>query len=171
MSSSPGHSPSRESRSGLTKEDTMKKGTIVSLFFVLAVSSILLSGAYPQTEKAGVRKTLTLPSGEEICDLNGEWDVVAELYGPWRGIYDDVAMITQEGASFSSILMNEHMSETMRLKSGRDGMRGELSRNGFTKVQLWSTVGLLDAKGRISDDCNKMVIDDGQKLKFSCKRK
>jgi hypothetical protein len=148
----------------------MKRSIFLSLV-VLAVMFTFLSVANSQTDKAGVRKTLTLPDGEEICDLNGEWDVVAELYGPWRGYYDDIALITQNGSSFSSVLMNEHMNATMNLSKGREGLRGEVSRDGFSKVQLSSSVGFLDAKGHISDDCNKMVIDDGQKLKFSCKRK
>ena len=30
----------------------------------------------------GSKKTITLPSGEVVCDLNGEWDAFVENYGP-----------------------------------------------------------------------------------------
>ena len=35
--------------------------------------------AQAQTEEQGWKKTITLPSGEVVCDLNGEWDSL------WQG--------------------------------------------------------------------------------------
>ena len=37
---------------------------------------IFISTVYGQ----GSKKTITLPNGEVVCDLNGEWDVFMALY-------------------------------------------------------------------------------------------
>ncbi len=99
------------------------------------------------------RRPLYSPDGEVVWDLNGEWDVLIEsVYG---GTTRDVFMITQQGSSFVAIRMmgNPYMPP------GAEGARGELDKNGFKKVQIMSGMGLLDSKGQISDDGNKMVID------------
>ena len=50
-------------------------------------------------------KTITLPSGEVIYDLNGEWAVCAMNYGPWEsfGTYPGLIEIRQEGTAFEGI--------------------------------------------------------------------
>jgi hypothetical protein len=146
----------------------MKK-IIVLFLVILAAILAFLPLAYSQTEKAGVQKTLTLPDGEKACDLNGEWDSFIEHYGPWRRFEDisEVIVITQKGSSFSSIRTtgNRYMPE------GSEAVRGEIGKDGFRKVQIVSPFGPLDATGQISDDCNRMFVDDGVKVKASYTRK
>jgi hypothetical protein len=54
---------------------------------------------------------------------------------------------------------------------GSEALRGELDKNGFKKVQIISAIGPLDAKGQISEDGNKMIIDDGEKCRVTYTRK
>ena len=46
--------------------------------FIIVVTLSLVSISYSQTEKNTVR----LPSGELLCDLNGEWNTLYEPHGP-----------------------------------------------------------------------------------------
>jgi len=115
------------------------------------------------------RKTITLPSGDVVYDLNGEWDVLNENYGVWReyGSYPNIHKITQTGSSFVGILvMNDRW-----YSKGWEYIRGELDKNGFKRVEIRTNLGVLDAKGQISEDGNKMLIDDGQKFKMTFTRK
>ena len=63
----------------------MLKKTGFRLLCLVAMVSFLFI-AQAQTEEQGWKKTITLPSGEVVCDLNGEWDIV------WigRGEYEAV---------------------------------------------------------------------------------
>ena len=113
---------------------------------------------------------MTLPSGEVVCDLNGEWDVFIECYGPWKefGSYPQIVKITQKGSSFVGIRMIDDQYNP----KGSQSLRGELDKSGFKKVQfLTTTRGPIDAKGLISEDGNKMIIDDGKKIKATFTRK
>jgi hypothetical protein len=125
----------------------VKKMVLVLICFISLI--IFMSTLHGQ----GSKKTITLRNGEVVWDLNGEWDVLIEsVYG---GTTRDVFKITQQGSSFVAIRMmgNPYMPP------GSEGARGELDKNGFKKVQIVSGMGLLDSKGQISDDGNKMVID------------
>lgn len=53
------------------------------------------------------KKTITLPNGGVIPDLNGEWDVFVENYGPWShfGSYPQIVKITQTSSSFVGVRM------------------------------------------------------------------
>ncbi len=117
----------------------------------------------------GSKRTITLPNGEVVWDLNGEWDIYAENYGSWSqyGSYSDVYKITQSGSSFVGIRMigNPWMGK------GSEAIRGELDKSGFKKVQIISAIGPLDSKGKISEDGNKMIIDDGEKCRVTYTRK
>ena len=142
----------------------VKKTFLVLICFIGLI--IFVSTLYGQ----GSKKTITLPNGEVVWDLNGEWDVLIEsAYG---GTTRDVFKITQQGSSFMAIRMmgNPYMPP------GAEGARGELDKNGFKKVQIMSGMGPLDSKGQISDDGNKMVIDtknrpDDVKVKQTYTRK
>src|SRR4030042_2196492 len=129
----------------------VKKMVFVLICFISLI--IFMSTLHGQ----GSKKTITLRNGEVVWDLNGEWDVLIEsVYG---GTTRDVFKITQQGSSFVAIRMmgNPYMPP------GSEGARGELDKNGFKKVQIMSGFGLLDSKGQISDDGNKMVIDSNKR--------
>jgi|GEM_PF-214627 len=122
-----------------------------------------------QTVEKGTKKTITLPNGEVIWDLNGEWDVYLENYGPWSqfGNYRVVYKVTQHGSSFVVI----RPTGTPWMPPGSEAMRGELDKSGIKKVQLITPIGTLDAKGQIGEDGNKMIIDDGEKTRATYTRK
>ena len=70
----------------------------ILLLILVAVTSVFISTAYSET----VNKTLTLESGEVVCDLNGEWAALFEHYGSmeWVGNIKGTLMIEQQGNKF-----------------------------------------------------------------------
>ena len=141
----------------------VKKMFLVLMCFICLI--IFISTLHGQ----GSKKTITLPNGEVIWDLNGEWDGFREYYGPWSdfGSYPDVLKITQQGSSFVAIRMKLSGS----LPSGSEAMRGELDKSGFKEVQIRTSVGPFDCKGKISDDGNKIIVDDGYRVRLTATRK
>jgi quinol-cytochrome oxidoreductase complex cytochrome b subunit len=119
----------------------------------------------------GSMNTITLPNGEVIWNLNGEWDTLIQPYGPWSlaPSYKQVTKITQEGSSFVGTRMIADKYNPIGSKS----LQGELDKNGIKKVQILSNVlpEPWDAKGLISEDGNKIIIDDGVKVKVTSTRK
>jgi hypothetical protein len=47
------------------------------------VSFLFIAQAW--TEEQGWKKTITLPGGEVVCDLNGEWDLAWYGRGEYAG--------------------------------------------------------------------------------------
>ena len=118
----------------------------------------------------GSIKTITLPNGEAVLDLNGEWDVFAEWTGGTPNSSWEICKITQESSSFVGV----RMMGTLGNPKGSPLLRGELDKNGFKKLQIISTrLGPIDAKGQISEDGNRVIIDVvmGKKIKMTFTRK
>jgi hypothetical protein len=139
----------------------------IFLFVIIfAATSTFVSLVFSQTQK----KTVTLPSGEVICDLNGEWDTLYEHYGPmqWVGNIKSMVKITQQGNNFVGI----SLIATGFTPAGTEKIRGELDKDGIKKARYSRPdLGWTDAKGELSKDCNKIVIDDGQGVKTILERK
>jgi hypothetical protein len=114
-------------------------------------------------------KMVKLPNGEQVVDISGEWDAQIENYGPWAGYgkYPNVIKITLEGNSFVGIRM---VADTWH-SPGSESFRGELDKSGIKKLQLMTGLGPIDAKGQISEDGNKILIDDGEKARSTLIRK
>jgi hypothetical protein len=137
-----------------------------SFLFVLVAMITFISIAYSQTEKNIVR----LPSGELVCDLNGEWNTLYEPYGPMQhfGNIKSMIKITQQGNMF----VGKSLIDTGFTPAGTEKIRGELDKDGIKKVQItrpdknWS-----DSKVELSKDCNKIAIDDSDGLKMTLERK
>jgi hypothetical protein len=125
--------------------------------------------SYAQMPEKGSKNTITLPNGDVIWDLNGEWDCWVENYGPWSqyGSYPQILKITQQGGSFVGI----RTIEQPWMPKGSEAIRGELDKSGFRKVQIMTGLGPLDAKGQILEDGNKVIIDDGEKDRKTLTRK
>jgi hypothetical protein len=131
----------------------MSKKTGFRLFCLAAMVFILFI-AQAQTEEQGWKKTITLPSGEVVCDLNGEWDWVWTGRGPvvGAGSNRDVIKITQQGNSFKGI----HMKGYQSALKGSVAIEGELDKNGFKKL-IYTGVGTSNTfNGKISKDGNKI---------------
>ncbi len=80
---------------------------MVKKIFALLVCFIGLTIFISILNCQGSMNTITLPNGEVVWDLNGEWDVLVEPYGPWISIdsYKEICKITQEGSSFVGVRM------------------------------------------------------------------
>jgi len=122
----------------------------------LAVMVSFLFIAQAQTEEQGWEKTITLPSGEVVCDLNGEWDFLLIGRGEYKnfGQVSNVLRITQQGESFNGIRMigNQFMPKDSI------ALEGELDKNGFKKLIYTGTGGPVSVKGKISKDGKSFEI-------------
>jgi hypothetical protein len=142
----------------------VKKTFLVLICFIGLI--IFVSTLHGQ----GSKKTITLPSGEVIWDLKGEWDAVGEGYGDWSGVsVRGVIRIFQQGSSFVAIRTHDFPGAG---PMGSEAIRGELDKSGLKKVRfILQQGGFLDAKGQISEDGNKLIFDDGEKLRVTYTRK
>ena len=122
------------------------------LLCLAAMVSVLFI-AQAQTEDQGWKKAITLPSGEVVCDLNGEWDFLWTGRGEnlYMGSVKDVVKITQQGDSFEGVRMIGNIGSA----KGSLAIKGELDKNGFKNLLFYSK-GEYDGsyKGKISKDGN-----------------
>jgi hypothetical protein len=141
----------------------VKKTFLVLICFISL--TIFISTLHGQ----GSKKTITLPSGEVVWDLNGEWDTFVENFGRHADNYPQINKITQTGSSFVSIRM---IDDPYNLK-GSQSLQGELDKSGIKKVTITGASGMFvsEAKGQISDDGNKIIIDDGVQSRLTLTRK
>jgi preprotein translocase subunit YajC len=123
-----------------------------------------------QTQEKKWKKTITLPNGDKILDMNGEWDALVENYGvhAGSGSYPQIEKITQTGSSFVAIRM---IADPHHPVIGSKSLEGELDESGIKKVTIFKTIGPEEAKGQISEDGNKIIIDDGESGKLTLTRK
>jgi hypothetical protein len=136
--------------------------------FAIFVCSIALMMFVSTLNGQGSKKTLTLPNGEVVVDLNGEWDVIVENYGKlasW-GSYQNIWKITQEGSSFEGFRVTDDKYH----KKGSKALKGELDKGGI-KYAYMIRQGATEAKCQISDDGNKIMMDDGIEHKVTLTRK
>ena len=155
---------------------------------LLVILGAFILGGCPSKEssqpvvlKSGMPNTITLPNGEVVYDLNGEWDAVYEVAAPSSAGYDvmlsskDIARITQEGNQFVGIkLIGDQW-----VGKNQEAVTGELEKNRFRKVHAVILVGGVAewarSKGEISEDGNKIVIKArsvvGDIIKIVLKRK
>jgi len=121
----------------------------------------------------GSKKTITLPSGEVVWDLNGEWDALYENLGisSTAGNLTDILKITQQGGSFIGV----KMIGTAWVPKDAVSIKGELDKNGIKNVRVvLSTLrdDALDCKGgQISEDGNRIIIDGGERIRVTLTRK
>jgi len=149
-----------------------KETALFSIVLTAVFFHFCLAHAQIAEKEKSWEKTITLPSGEVIYDLNGEWAAYIENYGPWEGYgrYPDIVEIKQEGASFVGI---RQIGNPWMLK-GSEFIRGELDKNGFKRIQIISGMGPLDAKGQILpwyDIGKQIIVDDGEKYRATLIRR
>ena len=142
---------------------------VIFVFLLVFVSFSISQSQDIKKLKAGMPNTVTLSNGEVVYDLNGEWNSFVEAYGPWSGFgtHRNIIKITQTGSSLVGILM----MDDMYYSKGWVSIRAELDKSGFKKVEVMTNLGTLDSKGQISDDGNKILIDDGEKRRMTLTRK
>jgi len=142
---------------------------MVKKMFLMLICFISLTIFISTLHGQGSKKTITLPNGEVVWDLNGEWDTFVENYGPFnKDKYIVINKITQTGSSFVAIRM---MDDPWNLK-GSQSLQGEIDKSGIKKVTLTSGNYVSpETKGQISDDGNKIIIDDGERVRLTLTRK
>jgi len=131
---------------------------------LIMVSLVILFGLQKFNPiKTEAANTVKLPNGEEVVDISGQWDAQLVNYGPWSqyGSYPAVIKIILNGNSFVGI----RMKPTKFHSAGKELFRGELDKDGIKKLQLMTGHGPIDAKGQISEDGNKIIADDGEKVR------
>jgi len=63
------------------------------------------------------------------------------------------------------------MMDDKYYSKGWESIRAELDKSGFKKVEMMTNWRTLDSKGQISDNGNKILIDDGEKRRMTLTRK
>jgi len=144
----------------------LKKTLLVLICFIGLI--IFISTLHGQ----GSKKTITLPNGEVICDLKGEWHALYENLGDhsWVGNITDILEITQQGGSFVGV----KMIGTPYVPKNAVSIKGDLDKNGVKKVLVVLLTAMnetLNCKGQISEDGNKLIIDGGDRLRVTLTRK
>jgi len=142
----------------------MKKTSVtlvLAFTFLLAFASVAIA----QTAEKGWEKTVTLPSGEEILDMSGEWDDHGEFYGPFSQFQpmSDILTITQEGATFTAV----KQIGSKWVPKGAKTLKGELGKDGFKAVYYY--IGALSMDGSFEwEECEWKISEDGNKVKIDC---
>ena len=142
----------------------VKKTFLVLICFISLI--IFISTLHSQ----GPKKTITLPNGEMVCDLNGEWNTLFEHYGSmqWVGNLKGMLMIMQQGNTFVA----KTTTDSAFTKKGTEKIRGELDKNGIKKAQYSiPNTGWADAKGEMSEDCDKIIFDVSNVVKVILEKK
>ena len=143
----------------------------IGVVLIVAIAMIaFFYTAQAQTGEKKWKKTITLPNGDVILDMNGEWNVYVAHLRPvsYQTAESGITKITQTGSSFVGISMNALIA----FRKGSEQIKGELAKSGFKQVQIISSLlGNSDAKGQISEDGNRIIIDDGENLKLTFTRK
>ena len=120
----------------------MRKILIVSISCIfLLVASCATN--IPEQSTKGPAKTITLPNGEVIHDLSGEWRARISLSDH---VYDSLIKIKQNGRSFKGVLTKPDLY----LNEGDVRITGQLAKDGFEKVYLHLLYGVLSGTGQIS---------------------
>jgi hypothetical protein len=142
------------------KECAMKRIAITSILTLLLAFPFALVASAEMTTK-GWERTVTLPSGEVILDMSGEWDVRVEYYRAYSGLRSHTltVAITQAGNTFVAV----RQTETPWWGKGTEAIKGELDTGGFKTVHVnRSDVGWTPCTWKISDNGNRLVLDDGR---------
>jgi hypothetical protein len=139
----------------------VKKTFLVLICFIGLI--IFVSTLHGQ----GSKKTITLPSGEVVCDLNGEWD--AQYKSQYAGNFTDMLKITQQGGSFVGV----KTIGSGTVPKDAVSIKGELEKNGIKRIwiMLFQGDSGMECKGQISEDGNKIIIDGGETVKVTLTRK
>jgi len=144
----------------------VKKTFLVLICFIGLI--IFVSTLHGQ----GSKKTITLPSGEVVWDLNGEWDAQYEALGDssYLGNFADMLKMTQQGDSFVGV----KTIGSANVPKDAVSIKGELDKNGIKKVRVVLNTGWgygEECKAQISEDGNKIIIDGCKNVRVTLTRK
>ena len=146
------------------------KRTLITLMLVFAILIALASISIAQTLRKDWEETATLPSGEVILDMSGEWDDTGGGYGifSWYKGSPEIVTITQEGNRFTAV----KQIGSKWVPAGAETIKGELDKDGFKVVYAYIGSPAMDGsfdweecKWEISEHGNKVDLDCGERIK------
>ena len=142
----------------------MKRATI-ALVLVFALLTAFSSVPFAQMGKKGWQKTVTLPNGDVILDMSGEWDTHWEFYGTfsWIQPVTDIVKITQKGTTFTGV---KQIASKWRPK-GAETIKGKLEKVGFKEVYAYMHTGVM-SEGFAWEKCNWEISENGNKMNLDC---
>jgi hypothetical protein len=141
----------------IQKEEADMRTKIVLYCSLLMFFICIVQG---NTEELNCNKTITVSSGEAVCDLTGKWNYEFVSRGEMRSNigpgFLDVLEVTQQGNSFKGI----RMQGAPYASKGQVAIEGELDKNGINKLFHAATPYSTGAvKAKINKDGNKIEID------------
>jgi len=122
------------------------------------ILGLVFTAAYAEMDnplKQGMPNTVTLPNGEVIYDLSGEWDAIYDVKKVTGKIYKDIVKITQKGNEFVGI----RLIGNARYPKGSETIKGELEKNGFKSFLASTFYGWIPSEAKIGEKCNKIEIE------------
>ena len=143
----------------------------ITIWLMCAVAIVAWTGMVG-AQAATPGPKVTLPSGETVWDLSGDWEALIEHFGPMEayGDYPNAYRITQTGGAFNAIRLKD-MPPPGTGRAGSPSLRGEVDKSGFKRVELVSSSGSPEpVKGQISEDGKKIILDDGWSVKVTLTR-
>jgi hypothetical protein len=140
-----------------------KISTLLAVFIVV-VAFLCMA----QAEEQKWKKTVTLPNGETVLDMSGEWDAFTQYYGAWAqgGEWREKINITQEGSSFVGLLPTDRSG----MKKGSILVNGAVHKDGFKYANVGTGWGLYIGGTQISEEGNKVEIDAFDKVRVILRR-
>jgi hypothetical protein len=123
---------------------------------MVLILGLVFTAAYAKMDnplKQGMPNTVTLPNGEVIYDLSGEWDGISEIKKS-KYFHKDIIKITQKGNEFVGI----RLIGSDWVPKGSEGIKGELEKNGFKSLSVSTFYGWILATGKIGEKCIKIEI-------------
>jgi len=151
----------------------------MSLVLVFVLLIAFASFAIAQMAGKPWEKTVTLPSGEVILDMNGEWNTQSEFFGPlsymtWNPI-PDILTIMQFGNEISSIDEKGFWSSEGK---GAEIFKGKLDKDGFKAIYIYTLerhmvhdADWVECKWEISENGNKVMLGCGEGVKLTLNRR
>jgi Protein of unknown function (DUF1566) len=141
-----------------------KISTLLAVFIV--VVSFLYT-AQAQAEEQKWKRTVTLPNGDVILDMSGEWDALIQYYGNWPGgEYEQKINITQDGSSFEGL----RSKDEGRNRKGSVLVKGDITKGGLKDVLIGTLWGLQFTATQITEGGDKIEIDAADKVRVYLKR-
>jgi len=122
------------------------------------ILGLVFTAAYAEMDnplKQGMPNTVTLPNGEVIYDLSGEWDAIYDVKKVTGKIYKDIVKITQKGNEFVGI----RLIGNAWYPKGSETIKGELEKNGFKSFLASTFYGWIPSEAKIGEKCNKIEIE------------
>ena len=137
----------------------------MSLSMVVIGVLCLFCASFVRAEAREWCKSATLPNGDVVLDMKGDWDVLIHGYGYADSIKDikDVLTIKQEGDRFSACIRKG----INWWPSGSETIKGVVNKDGFKQVLMFTEAE--GGGGAMSwERCLWEIVDNGKTVALDC---